>query len=549
MTLEELLGKKGLGGMTVINKHADLTRPVATVESSETPDVAGYVPQHTLLLTTAMSYRSSQRELCGLIRGLNRLPAAGIAIKLGRFIDVLDDEVIKTADELGFPLLQIPMERTLGDVYHATLACLWDNENAELTYTLNMQKKFYNLILQGASLKKLLNNLSLVLKRPVLIVDIFGEVCGSSHTDRKQETVAAQTFRRLNLTDREHWQYRHLEDAKSRTAFFIYPIRAENSNTHYLVVFEPQGGEKPPSAEGSQPRFQAEVNLYATQQILLIFGMHFYKNLYLTYNGMQVRENFLKILVDEHENEAVSPKHLLAMGKDLSFRSCSCYRVVAAAIKGMGSKTFQSAQLMRREERYILIYGWIRKKLESPDSGDILVLPDTGAWRYILLLQEHGKNLDKRLGEIHERIKKVFHEELIFSYGSNAFEIKEIGTSYRRAAEGLREVPEGSFIHAYRVKNIMELIQSISKSQIEEVCENVLKSLARPEDEMTQELKKTLRVYLDCHCSIMETANRLFLHRNTVRYRIKKCEEILDHELSDPEYCFQLQFSLMLSEL
>ncbi len=536
MTLGELLEKNGAYGMTVINEKADLGRQVATVESTETPDIAGYVPQHTLLLTTAMSYKNNQEELCGLIRALDRLPSAGIAIKLGRFINELDEQVIKTADELGFPLLRIPMDRTLGDIYHKSLACLWDNENDDLLYALNLQKKFYNLILHGASLKKLLSNLNLALKKPVLILDIFGEICSSSHTGKREEQMAANALRKLNLTEKEFWQYRRISDTPGGEEFLIYPIRAESANTHYLVIFD-HGEEK------------LDVPGYAIEQILLIFGMHFYKNLYLCYNEMQLRESFLKILIDKNKNDCLTARHILASGQAFGFRSCTYYKVIVAQLKNLEDKKFQPAQFMRKEERYILIYGWLRKRLEAHYSGDILILPDTGEWRYVLLMQESARTIDKKLKEIHERIKTVFGEELVFAWGNNVFEVKTIEHSYWRAIDGLREMEPGSYLHQYHAKNIMELIRSISSSQIDEVCLNVLKSLAHPEDEMTMELKKTLKVYLDCRCSIMETANRLFLHRNTVRYRIKKCEEILDNDLSDPEYCFQLQFSLMLSDL
>ena len=65
---------------------------------------------------------------------------------------------------------------------------------------------------------------------------------------------------------------------------------------------------------------------------------------------------------------------------------------------------------------------------------------------------------------------------------------------------------------------------------------------------MSLELRKTLKTYLDCHCSIIETANLLFVHRNTIRYRIKRCEEILENDLRDPDYCFQVQLCLVFTD-
>lgn len=46
-------------------------------------------------------------------------------------------------------------------------------------------------------------------------------------------------------------------------------------------------------------------------------------------------------------------------------------------------------------------------------------------------------------------------------------------------------------------------------------------------DETTRRIRETIRVYLDVGGSIDETASRMFLHRNSVRYRLTKAEDLL----------------------
>ncbi|MFL6555610.1 MAG: helix-turn-helix domain-containing protein, partial [Bacillus sp. (in: firmicutes)] len=67
------------------------------------------------------------------------------------------------------------------------------------------------------------------------------------------------------------------------------------------------------------------------------------------------------------------------------------------------------------------------------------------------------------------------------------------------------------------------------------------------EDE--QSLLETLSVYLETHCQISETAKRLFVHRNTVVYRIEKCEEILGKSLKDSETTMQIRLALRIRSL
>lgn len=538
MTLKYLLENDSLKELVVINHKADLNRTVSTIESTETPDIISFVPVNCFIITTAMVYKDHQEELCDLILRLNVLPCAGLGIKLGRFIDRLDQRVIETADSVGFPLIRIPMNRTLGEIYHRFLSLIWDNENKDLLNALNIQKKFYNLVLHGASLKRLLNMMGSTVKKHVLIVDMFGEICGSSNTSRYEEQAAVRVVKKINKEDNEYWQQAFTDEGRSKgRQVYVYPIRSINRNTHYLVIFDDES--------------TSAISAFVMEEVLLIFGMHFYKNLYIFYNEMQFRDSFLKIMVDVNKNECWSPRQILAIGQAHGLKPSAYYRVIIARFMHGETQKFQTSQFMRREERYILVYDYLKRKIEEPNSGDIVVLADIDNWRYVLILQNNGKNLDKRLREINETLQEVFHEQMFFAYGNSAYDVGSIANSFWEAVESLNNMSakQETMIQHYQPKNILELLKGISSRQIDDVCKRMLKELAFPDDEMNVELKRTLKAYLDCHCSIMETANRLYLHRNTVRYRIKKCEEILENDLSDWDYCFQLQLCLILSDM
>ena len=80
MYLNELLSIPTLQELTLINQNACLDRPVATIESTETPDVISYVPKNCFIITTAMAYKENQEKLCELILSLDKLPCAGLGI-------------------------------------------------------------------------------------------------------------------------------------------------------------------------------------------------------------------------------------------------------------------------------------------------------------------------------------------------------------------------------------------------------------------------------------------------------------------------------------
>lgn len=63
-------------------------------------------------------------------------------------------------------------------------------------------------------------------------------------------------------------------------------------------------------------------------------------------------------------------------------------------------------------------------------------------------------------------------------------------------------------------------------------------------DRQNPVLLPTLDMYLNCGMDAGLTAERLYVHKNTVRYRIGRCEEILQRNLTDGETLFRLKLSL-----
>ncbi|BCZ47505.1 transcriptional regulator [Clostridium gelidum] len=58
-----------------------------------------------------------------------------------------------------------------------------------------------------------------------------------------------------------------------------------------------------------------------------------------------------------------------------------------------------------------------------------------------------------------------------------------------------------------------------------------------------------LETYLSENCNLTSTAEKLFMHRNTLKYRIKKIEEALDCDLHNFEQCMKVKMALYISKM
>lgn len=76
-----------------------------------------------------------------------------------------------------------------------------------------------------------------------------------------------------------------------------------------------------------------------------------------------------------------------------------------------------------------------------------------------------------------------------------------------------------------------------------------LPKLATYDNENGANLEKTLHTYLKYSCNTTDTAEALFLHRNSVIYRLHRIEELCDIDLADTDTRFRLRLSYAISNV
>jgi purine catabolism regulator len=287
------------------------------------------------------------------------------------------------------------------------------------------------------------------------------------------------------------------------------------------------------------------------EQVILAMELFFHKDLYMFFNRLKSRSEFLSILLGQFEDETWNPRQILAMGESCGMKHSAEYQVVLIEMKDMASKRFNAVNFTKHEELFLLIDLWIENFMKPLLKDKLLVFADEENWRYVLLLMGVKENLTASYIRMHTDLKRLFGVETDISQGNHVSSVSGVRRSFDEALAGLSGESEPGphpFLKTYRPGNVMELFKLVSENVIREICQATLKELAFPAGEMMDDLNKTLYAYINNSGSITKTSESLFLHRNTVKYRIKKCEEILGQDLTSAETCFQVQLALVLSE-
>jgi DNA-binding PucR family transcriptional regulator len=89
------------------------------------------------------------------------------------------------------------------------------------------------------------------------------------------------------------------------------------------------------------------------------------------------------------------------------------------------------------------------------------------------------------------------------------------------------------------------LLRELARGRALEPFRALVEPLVEHDRERRSDLVKTLKVYFDTGANASEAADRLFLHRNSMLYRLSRVEKLTGLNLKDPRARLALQLGLL----
>jgi Regulator of polyketide synthase expression len=540
-TLNDILTSPRFSSLTLLTDKTCANTKIETIDITETPDIAHYIPEQTFVLTTAMIYQHQQKKLIDLIDSLKAKNAAGLGIKIGRFIDVIDPSVIAYANQVQLPLVQIPATIPLGNLLHQLLNLLWNTKTEQLNYALDIQKRFSEMIVNDASVEQFIYSFGSFINTPIVLTGSYKNVIAQSHHFTNIATPAAYYVKQLNK--QQLWPDNHLtascllEDANhNKIQAFVYPVEAKGYFPHYLIILNP----------GKIPY---PISDFAIDQAKLVLSFMLYKNQKVKESLNYLKQDFFTRMIEYQQSTVQKERDWLDLGANHGLVNARHYRIVYIACR----HTEKEAEKIRyQEEEARIAFDWLEEALMY-QIKDMSLFQISESNHFALLIQHRLDNLEEILLQAAEQLQEVTNIKLIFGIGTIYDTIHQVAKSFVEAKDAFNSL----FIHAkaytgsisyYKPKGTRSLFEKINPTDIHYFCERTLGRLAYPKDDSLIELRKTLKCYLDSQCNIAQTAKELFVHRNTIKYRIERCENILETNIHDSEANLDMRLALELSE-
>lgn len=178
-------------------------------------------------------------------------------------------------------------------------------------------------------------------------------------------------------------------------------------------------------------------------------------------------------------------------------------------------------------------------------TEQVLTTSDEDSYIWIAQMDENLSSRevgDRFLTHLHNRTTGTSY---LIGIGSVFRDLKDMKASVDNAQRAIRlgqnEIPEGE-LYLYDNMIVLRLFEKFEdKEELREIAAQILQDLMLPERE---ELLRTLIQYVKCGFQAKRAAETLFIHENTMHYRLRKIEEMLKVDLKDPHDAFSLTLAV-----
>ena len=172
----------------------------------------------------------------------------------------------------------------------------------------------------------------------------------------------------------------------------------------------------------------------------------------------------------------------------------------------------------------------------------------------IALVKEIGKDIDSRDIEklalsIADTLSGEFYTTVSIGIGSSVDNIKDLAKSFKEAQASLevgKVFDTDKTIVSYSNLGIARLIYQLPTT----LCETFLREIFKRGSiqSLDQETLFTIQKFFENNLNVSETSRRLFVHRNTLVYRLEKIKRITGLDLREFDHAIVFKIALMVNK-
>jgi len=517
--LFEILELDAFKKVDVIAGSEGLSKEVEDAYVMEVPDIISYIGSGGLLFTTLYPIINDKEALENFIPKLNDQGLAGVAIKPGRYVANIPFYMIEQAEELSFPLLLLPDTANFSMLTNEILTKLLGMKTEELEFRNNISKKFYNLLLNGGDIKDLISYVSKLACMEMFVANDQLNFIDSSTKESPTtfefsiEEISERSSTKVNKHQNDSTSLIIDEEKYDKNDLIIHSIDAGRKTMGYLIILK------------NKRNRMSYLNI-VIEQTLILLAFLLQKRQSLIQTERNYLDNFIRsILHTQYTSQADLierakifkwklhfPNIILLINienNDTEIKLSNYYKVLNSRI--ISQTIARICEIPIENVKTALYNDQIICFVSAALVNDLSVKLKRASDIFIVSLKKYGR---VSVG-ISERI-----------YGMN--EISEAYDEALLVQKIYKDVyASEQFVEFYKDIGVFKIFHLIEdKSALHDYVEEKVGVLIQNDQDTEMDLVKTLDSLIENNMNIKESSKDLYVHYNTLRYRIDKIKEL-----------------------
>jgi len=550
VSVKEAMQTGGLIQCKVVAGEKGLHRTIDYITVMEVPDVIRWLKGNDLLLTSLYPIKDDKEAIARLVQQLHEVGSSALAIKTERYVKHIPEIIIEEGNRLHFPIIEIDNEVSYLDI----MTPLMELRLHKSDLGKEQLEKFFQWITELAmggkgipalteAVQQMTENLITVGSEiPALEGLSWGrQVAPLTRAQKNELKVAKRSIRMERMLDQH------------RTACIVTPLLLNDELYGDVTCWQTK-------------RDFLERDFLILDRTVLLMALEFLKVITKADVEQTYKDDFLSdVLLGNISDKG----EVIEKGRMFGWDLTKDFQVFAIAFTGPAS----ASHTAKRDNEMLWVQEQRRKLLRKVNdifrfgAGKTVT---TARKEMIVVLYEQGHGADKEdpalSGGLHNGMMTDLAEsacrqlsqefdEWLFTVGIGRFYrgLEGIHQGYKEAVKAIqlgKPVSGKTGCVHYEDLGIFRVLGSVGDWQeMEELYAETVGKLAEYDWSNNANLTDTLREYFANNCSLAETAEKLFVHVNTMKYRLQKIEQLTGCNVHDAEKRLMLHMGLKIDQI
>jgi purine catabolism regulator len=494
--------------------------PIRWVHPTELQDPTPWLSGGELILTTGMQLKSAgdQREF---VERLASHHVAGVGFGVGFDHDVVPDELVDAAREVGLPVFCVPYELPFIAITERAFTAIVNRQYETLQRTIAIHRRLERLLLEERGLDELARAIAATIGGAVLVLDPRGQLLASRAFQRPLpedalDAVREETQRRAAGAQTAAFAPEHPDIAGRGLALPVL-VGARGGPQAWLVAVRDSGG-------------LGELERLTLEQSVTVVALELMRQRAMRDTERRLAGDVLaEALAGELDaGELAARLRPFGVGSE-----------AAVLVFGIADPHAAEGDL----DRAIGADG--RGALVAARQGLLCAVVEGAGLEPVELGGRARTALAERHGDVRAAASRV----------APATELRRSFHEARCALEAATLTPgradNAEHVASYKDLGSFQLLLSLQDDDaLRLYCDSVLGALENGgSGDYGDELLRSLEVFIEQNGQWERAARELFCHRHTLRYRIRRIEELTGRDLSSARDRIEFWLALRGREL